>query len=137
MAPAAAKAERLPRPATDYERWLGDDEQHLDSVRQYDLDQGQKDYTNDGVITVAEDSSPPEIVDSDDLGSSPLSSDESSQPRHHYTRPTVPDIVALYAAIIIAVLLVLKLHGSLRRPQWRRSEEKKRQGSPLGRDTND
>ncbi|KAL4772488.1 hypothetical protein BDW60DRAFT_187332 [Aspergillus nidulans var. acristatus] len=137
MAPAAAKAERLPRPATDYERWLGDDEQHLDSVRQYDFDQGQIDYSNDGVITDTRDSSSPEIVGSNDPGSSPLSSDESSQPSRHYTRPTVPDFVALYAAIIIAVLLVLKLHGSLRRPRWRRPEEKKRQVSPLGRDAKD
>ncbi|KAL4813493.1 hypothetical protein BDW67DRAFT_105996 [Aspergillus spinulosporus] len=137
MAPAAAKAERLPRPATDYERWLGYDEQHLDEVRQYDLDQEENDYSDDGLITNTGDSNSPGIVAGNDAVSSSLSSDDFSQPSRHYARPTVPDFVAFYAVIIIAIILVLKLHGSLKRSRWRRPEEKKRQVSPLGTDIKD
>ncbi|KAL4740258.1 hypothetical protein BDV11DRAFT_185748 [Aspergillus similis] len=134
MAPAAPKSERRPRPATDYERWLGDDEQHLGSVRQYDLNREANEYSDDGLITIG-DSDSPEIVN--DPGYSTLLSGEASQPSRHNARPTVPDFVAFYAVVIIAVLLVLRLHGSLKGSRWRRPEEKKGQLSPLGRDAND
>ncbi|KAL4997408.1 hypothetical protein BDV10DRAFT_186203 [Aspergillus recurvatus] len=126
MAPAFANPERLPRPATDYERWLGRDDQDLGSVRQYDLDKGADDYHNGGLITITEDSDSPGIVDhSNQPGSSILSSDESSQPGHYYRRPTVPDFIALYAALIIAALLVRKLHTFLTRSRRRRQLEEK------------
>ncbi|KAL4745379.1 hypothetical protein BDW72DRAFT_208252 [Aspergillus terricola var. indicus] len=137
MAPVAAKSERLPRPATDYERWLGDDEQQLDSVRQYDLDRGVNEYSNDGLITITGESNSPEIVGSNDPGTSTLSSEESSQPSRQYAHPTAPEFVAFYAVMIIAVLVVLGLHGSLRKSRWRRQEEKKGQLMPIARHADD
>ncbi|KAL5046565.1 hypothetical protein BDW71DRAFT_181896 [Aspergillus fruticulosus] len=124
MAPAAAKPERLLSPATDYERWLGKDDQDLDSVRQFDPDRGADDYSDDGLIMITGDSGSPEIVDnSNQPGSPTLSSDESTQPDHRYHRPTVPDIIALYAALIIAVLLVRRLYTLLTRSRRRRRPE--------------
>ncbi|KAL6237888.1 hypothetical protein BDW75DRAFT_202939 [Aspergillus navahoensis] len=126
MAPAFGNPERLPRPATDYERWLGKDDQHLDSVRQYGPERGADDNSNDGLITVTGDSDSPESVDhSNQHGSSTLTSDESAPPAQYDRRPTVPDFIALYAALIIAVLLVRKLHTFLTRSQRRRRPEEK------------
>ncbi|RDW64430.1 uncharacterized protein DSM5745_09841 [Aspergillus mulundensis] len=127
MPPATARAKKSPRPATDYERWLGDDDQTLDSVRRYDTNQSADDR-HDTDITVTGESDSPALVRSNhdqprpntEPGPLPILPDDSPQSGRHYPRPTVPDFVALYAALIIAILLVRRLHIFLRRSLWER-----------------
>ncbi|KAL4973555.1 hypothetical protein BDW66DRAFT_141830 [Aspergillus desertorum] len=62
MAPAATNPERLLRPATDFERWLGENDKLLDSVREYDVDPGANEHSYDGRITITGASDSPEIT---------------------------------------------------------------------------
>ncbi|KAL4898874.1 hypothetical protein BDW74DRAFT_164343 [Aspergillus multicolor] len=126
MAPAIEKAKKSPRPATDYERWLGEDDQQLDSVRRYDSDRSadnqnrgqdtKRAVTNEiNFSSLVRSNVHSQLQPNPEPSALPISFDDSPLSGRHYPRPTVPDFITLYAALILAILLIRRLHTFLRR----------------------
>ncbi|KAL4881109.1 hypothetical protein BJY04DRAFT_189928 [Aspergillus karnatakaensis] len=99
----ASRAKRSDRPATDYERWLNDDNPPADSAPQFEPREGDHIRTH----RAAHQSISKASIDTMDYQTQLAASAAPREGTHQITSwPRVPDIITFYGALIILFLLL-------------------------------